>query len=145
GQGILGYAQFPGSGAGVDDGVFLNYQSFGSSSCYTLSVFNKGRTGSHEVGHYFGLYHIWGDEAGCVGDDFEQLPGTCLLPAGLFNPAGQGNTGADIGDTPNQADYTSNCPAGSTTDACATAAPGKMYQNFMDYTQDACYSMFTKK
>ncbi|MFI5131851.1 MAG: choice-of-anchor J domain-containing protein, partial [Chitinophagales bacterium] len=34
---------------------------------------------------------------------------------------------------------------GTATDACSNVAPGKMYQDYMDYTQDACYSMFTKK
>jgi hypothetical protein len=152
GQGILGYAQFPGVGAVADDGVFLNAAAFGSSTCYTDPDFRKGRTGSHEVGHYLGLYHIWGDESGCTGDDFRQLPnvnGTTPnpfpLPAGLFNPAGQGNTSNDVGDTPNQGGATTNCPGGTATDACATASPGKMYQNHMDYSLDVCLSMFTNK
>jgi hypothetical protein len=67
------------------------------------------------------------------------------LPANLANAPGDGNTPADIGDTPNQAAATTNCPTAVTTDACATVAPGKMFQDYMDYTQDACYSMFTKK
>ena len=148
GQGILGYAQFPGTTPVNEDGVFLNYQSFGSSSCYTISVYNKGRTGTHEVGHYFGLFHIWGDESGCTGDDFQNLSAagsSVTLPANLANGPGQGNTPSDIGDTPNQAAATTNCPGGVTTDACATVAPGKMFQDYMDYTEDACYSMFTKK
>lgn len=147
GQGILGYASTIGPGNGLDDGMFLNYQSFGSSSCYTLPVYNRGRTATHEIGHYFGLYHIWGDDDGCSGDDFEQLPAStsCTLPNGLFNPQGQGNGTNDIGDTPNQASETSSCPSGSVTDGCSASLPGKMYQNHMDYTQDACLSMFTKK
>jgi hypothetical protein len=146
GLNLLGYAQFPNSGTAADDGVFLNFQGFGSNPCYTFSSYNKGRTGSHEIGHYLGLYHIWGDESGCTGDDFRQLPGSgCFLPTGMFNPAGQGNTASDIGDTPNQAGSTTNCPGGNVTDACSTTSPGKMYQDFMDYTADACYSMFTNK
>ncbi len=147
GQGILGYAQFPGSGAAADDGVFLNYQSFGEATCNNIGIYNRGRTGSHEVGHYFGLYHIWGDDAGCVQSDFRTLPGAnCVtnpanIPANLFGSA----TDQTVGDTPNQGDATTNCPTGTATDACATAAPGKMYQNFMDYTADNCYSMFTTK
>lgn len=148
GQGILGYAQFPGTGLAADDGVFLNYQSFGIGACNNIAVYNKGRTGGHEVGHYFGLFHLWGDEGGCTGDDFRPMAAvgsSCTLPATLANAAGQGNTAADVGDTPNQAGATTNCPSGTATDACATAAPGKMYQNYMDYTADACYSMFTNK
>ena len=153
GFGVLGYAQFPGTGAPVDDGVFLGMEAFGSNSCYVSPSFNKGRTGTHEVGHYLGLYHIWGDDgSSCTGDDFEQMPNANAttpnpfpLPTGLFNPPGQGNTAADVGDTPNQAGATGNCPTGTATDACATGAPGKMYQNHMDYSLDACLSMFTNK
>ncbi|HEX2606490.1 MAG TPA: M43 family zinc metalloprotease, partial [Flavisolibacter sp.] len=145
GSGILGYASFPGDGSGNDDGVFLNYVSFATNSCYVDPSYNKGRTATHEVGHYFGLYHIWGDDDGCAGDDFRQLPGVIGLPAGLFNPDGLGNTAADIGDTPNQGSESSSCLFGIVTDACATASPGKMYQNYMDYTFDACYSLFTRK
>ncbi len=148
GQGILGYAQFPGTLPVSQDGVFLNIQSFGENTCTNIAVYNRGRTGSHEVGHYFGLFHLWGDEGGCTGDDFRNtssVGSTCVLPATLANAAGQGNTASDIGDTPNQAGATTNCPTGTATDACATAAPGKMYQNYMDYTADNCYSMFTNK
>jgi hypothetical protein len=146
---VLGYAQFPASTDSLnEDGVFINYQSWGASSCYTLPSYNKGRTATHEIGHYFGLLHIWGDDSGCDGDDFRNLTevkSNCTLPAGLFNPIGKGNTADDIGDTPNQGSETVNCPGSEATDACATTSPGKMYQNHMDYSLDACLSMFTKK
>jgi hypothetical protein len=150
GSGILGYAHFPGTGIAADDGVFLNAQSFSNNPCYTIPAYNLGRTGTHEIGHYFGLLHIWGDDNNCTGDDFRNLSGsdigsTCNLPATLANPPGQGNTAADIGDTPNQLVATTNCPSGAVTDGCATTLPGKMYQDYMDYTADACYSMFTKQ
>jgi hypothetical protein len=145
---ILGYAHFPGTTPVAEDGVFINYISWGSSTCYTLPDYNKGRSATHEIGHYLGLMHIWGDDNGCSGDDFRNLTevqSTCSLPAGLFNPVGKGNTAEDIGDTPNQAGETTNCSVGETTDACASTTPGKMYQNFMDYSLDACLTMFTKK
>jgi hypothetical protein len=147
GKRILGYAQFPGAGLAEDDGIFCNYQSFGLSSCNKIA-YNKGRTIVHEAGHYFGLFHIWGDDDGCGGDDFRQLSdagSSVVLPAGLFNAPGKGNTSADIGDTPNQGTSTTSCLSGMVTDACAVAAPGKMYQNYMDYTADNCYSLFTNK
>ena len=149
GAGILGYAQFPG-GNPANDGVVINYRAWGSNPCYTIPSYNRGRTTVHEVGHYFGLLHIWGDDGGaCTGDDFRSLStvgSSCSLPLGLYNPSGQGNTTSDIGDTPNQAKETTNCPPGTVvTDACSTTAPGKMYQNYMDYTADACYSLFTNK
>jgi hypothetical protein len=145
---ILGYSQFPNSttSPSSQDGVFINYKAWGGSSCYTLPDYDKGRSVVHEIGHYFGLLHVWGDDDGCDGDDFRNLDdvqSSCLLPAGLFNPAGQGNTASDVGDTPNQGGETNSCNSGTVTDGCATGTNGKMYQNFMDYTLDACMSLFT--
>ena len=150
GQGILGYAQFPTSGTVADDGVFINVRSWGNNPCYTLPQYRLGRTAVHETGHYLGLLHIWGDDSNaCTGDDFKSLTSvgsSCILPAGLFNPVGQGNTATDIGDTPNQAGSNSGiCPSGIKTDACTSTSPGIMYQDYMDYTDDPCYSMFTNK
>ena len=134
GLGVLGYASFPGTDIPANQGVFINALSWGNNSCYVVPQFGLGRTAVHEIGHYFGLYHIWGDESGCAGDDFRQLSGTCTLPASLL-----------FGDTPNQANSTSGCLNGERTDACSPTAPGFMYQNYMDYTDDACYAMFTLK
>lgn len=147
GKHVLGYAQFPGSGFDADDGVFCNYLSFGTSSC-NITSYNKGRTMVHEVGHYFGLFHIWGDEDNCSGDDFRSLSDAgsiVVLPGNLYNLPGQGNTNTDIGDTPNQSASTTSCLTGTVTDVCTSLASGKMYQNYMDYTPDNCYSLFTNK
>jgi Pregnancy-associated plasma protein-A/Secretion system C-terminal sorting domain/CARDB len=134
GLGILGYATFPGTDIPANQGVFINAVSWGFNTCYVIPEFGLGRTLVHEVGHYFGLYHNWGDDGtACTGDDFRQLPGTCLLPPSLL-----------LGDTPNQAGSSSGvCPGGVLTDACTASAPGVMYQDYMDYTDDACYGMFT--
>ncbi len=151
GGGTLGYTQIPGSGTPADDGVFCNILGFGISSC-NVTVYNKGRTVVHELGHYFGINHIWGDDETsantCSGDDFRALTSdgsTYTLPASLYNPPGKGNTAQDIGDTPNQSIATTNCPSGITSDSCTVTPPGKMYEDYMDYTDDDCYSMFTKK
>ena len=56
--GILGYAQFPNSGSASTDGVVILYSAFGFNS--PAAPYNKGRTATHEVGHWLGLYHIWG-------------------------------------------------------------------------------------
>ncbi|GAB4093454.1 M43 family zinc metalloprotease [Flaviaesturariibacter terrae] len=120
------------------DGVCIEYSVF-STGCFSNSSFNKGRTAVHEIGHNFGLYHIF---QGCAaGNDFAQLSlGTGTLPSNLYGSA------AD--DTPGQTNETSGCPTGAQSSTGCTLAqapnpPGKMYQNFMDYTNDACYSMFT--
>jgi hypothetical protein len=65
--GILGYAQFPG-GNRATDGVVMGYNYFGRTGAVS-APFNGGRTTTHEVGHLFGLRHIWGDGP-CGADDF---------------------------------------------------------------------------
>ena len=64
---VLGYAQMPGGPAG-SDGVVIDYRYFGTQGTGSQSPYNKGRTATHEVGHWFGLWHVWGD-ANC-GNDF---------------------------------------------------------------------------
>lgn len=82
-NGVLGYAQFPSSsglagmpangGAAGTDGVIMAFNAFGSSTIYPAgsyaAPYDKGRTTTHEVGHWLGLRHIWGDGA-CGVDDF---------------------------------------------------------------------------
>lgn len=118
GSSLLGYATFP-DDAGTppaDQGVVVDYRCLPGG---TYTAYNGGKTLSHETGHYFNLYHIWGDDNGaCSGDDF-------------------------IGDTPNQADASSGCYSGVKTDACTATGNGIMYQNYMDYTDDPCLVMFT--
>ncbi|MBY0424416.1 MAG: zinc metalloprotease, partial [Cytophagales bacterium] len=77
---LLGYAQFPiRSNTGLNDltttaglktdGVLINYLAFGTTGNIS-STYNKGRTTTHEIGHYFGLYHPWGDTTDCAGTDY---------------------------------------------------------------------------
>ena len=67
GGGILGYAQFPGGGAATD-GVVCDSKYTGTNGT-AQAPFNLGRTGTHEVGHWLNLRHIWGD-GNCNQDDF---------------------------------------------------------------------------
>jgi hypothetical protein len=116
---LLGYAQFPG-GAAATDGVVIATKAFGTISGSGLSpVYNKGRTATHEVGHWLNLYHIWGDDGtACYGTD-------------------------QVNDTPNQAGANTGCPTFPKVTSCSPNANGEMFMNFMDYTNDACMSMFT--
>ncbi len=68
GGGILGYAQFPGSGSAATDGVVMSPQYFGTVGS-AQAPFDGGRTTTHEVGHWLNLRHIWGD-GNCNADDF---------------------------------------------------------------------------
>jgi len=114
--GILGYAQFPG-GSAATDGVVVDYQYFGTIGTAT-APFNKGRTATHEVGHWLNLYHIWGDDGtGCTGSD-------------------------QVSDTPNQGGSNYGCPAFPRV-SCSNGANGDMFMNYMDYTDDACMYMFS--
>ncbi|MBS1565702.1 MAG: hypothetical protein JST39_15045, partial [Bacteroidetes bacterium] len=114
--GYLGLGTFPDDNDSANQGLLIDYRALPGGS---FPNYNGGKTISHEVGHFFNLYHIWGDDNGaCSGTDY-------------------------VGDTPNQSNYTSGCPSGVVTDACTTTAPGVMYQNYMDYSYDPCLVMFT--
>jgi hypothetical protein len=115
---VLGYSTFPSDGVVEEQGVVVDFRSLPGGS---LTNYNTGKTVVHESGHFFNLFHIWGDDNGsCSGSD-------------------------DVDDTPNQANSTLGCPTGIKTDNCTPSGNGIMYQNFMDYTDDACMVMFTKQ
>jgi hypothetical protein len=138
---ILGYATFPGAAGPTEQGVVIVFTGTSNNACYVDTDYNMGRTLTHETGHFFGLYHIWGDDSGCTSSDFDNLPGTCLIT----DPTLAGSsTDQSIGDTPNQGDENFGCQSGIVSNNCGNAS-GDMYQNFMDYTNDACMTMFTKK
>lgn len=129
--GLLGIAPEIGTGTATNDGVCVDYRAF-TNSCIANPSFNLSRTAVHEVGHNFGLHHTF--QSGCSNGDFAQLTSAnCSLPAGLL---------AAIDNTPPQSASTSGCPAVGTANGCTPSEP-KNYQNYMDYTNDACYSMFT--
>jgi hypothetical protein len=114
--GLLGYAQFPG-GPAATDGVVLTYNAVGRIG--VSGPYNKGRTATHEVGHWLNLYHIWGDDGGsCNGSD-------------------------QVSDTPNQSGANYGCETFPFLTNCAPSSPGEMFMNYMDYGDDVCLKMFT--
>lgn len=124
---LLGYAQFPSNsglgglntsgGAANTDGVVANYSTFGSTDFGAFPMnapYDKGRTMTHEVGHFLGLRHIWGD-ANC-GNDF-------------------------CADTPTA--HTANYTCNTNIVGC-TEGEIEMVRNYMDYTNDTCMNIFTQ-
>lgn len=115
GGGLLGYAQFPGGPANTD-GVVILYNSVGAPPANNFpGPYNMGRTATHEIGHWMNLIHIWGD-AFC-GDD-------------------------QCNDTPVHEFSNFGCFTHPKSNTCGTA--DEMFENYMDYTDDACMNIFTK-
>lgn len=114
---LIGFATLPGTALPGQDGVVITYKHFGRTG-QVEAPYNKGRTATHEVGHWLNLLHIWGDDENssdnCAGTD-------------------------QIEDTPNQGGPYFGCPSGTQT-SCSSS---DMYMNYMDYTNDACMNLFT--
>lgn len=133
--GLLGYATFPplstlsglgfATGTASDDGFWCYAQAFGSSLVYPsgtyMQGYNRGRTCTHEIGHWVGLRHIWGD-AQCATDYCADTP-----------PARVSNSGSP--SYPYNATGANSCTGNSPN--------GQMFMNFMDYTNDPAKYMFT--
>ena len=113
GGGLLGYAQFPGTGVAATDGVVLGFKYIGNTGA-AVAPFNKGRTATHEVGHWLNLSHIWGD-ATCGNDN--------------------------VSDTPIHYTDNAGCPSHPKSNSCGASA--EMFMNYMDYTDDACMNIFS--
>lgn len=130
--GLLGYATFPPSstlsgipggfsGTSTTDGFWCYPRAFGSQIVFPSGIYMngyaRGRTSTHEIGHWLGLRHIWGD-------------GTCATDYCNDTPTAQtSNAGS-----PNYP-YKVN--------VCSNSGSGEMFMNFMDYTNDAAKYMFT--
>ncbi len=126
GCGVAGYAYFPSSHGGLNDGIVIEANWMGSSNANSTVL-------SHEMGHYLGLYHTF--QGGCANDD-------CLV------------NGDKVCDTPPD-QSTAAVPCNTTVNSCTTDVNGAdpnnpfssdqndMFWNYMDYGNWSCYSAFT--
>ena len=110
---VMGWAQFPSGGNSQTDGIVIDYERFGTIGTVS-QPYHKGRTTTHEVGHWLSLFHVWGDNS--CGDDF-------------------------VSDTPEQEQANYGCKIHPQT-SCTNN--GDMFMNFMDYSDDACMNIFTQ-
>ncbi|HIO72030.1 MAG TPA: PKD domain-containing protein [Flavobacteriales bacterium] len=122
--GLLGYALFPGGPASTD-GVVIGYNYFGDMGTVS-SPFNKGRTTTHEVGHWLSLYHSF--DGGCAGTSSSNCA----------------TNGDRCCDTPPTSSSNGGCPSNNQNTCTETPTDqNDMHMNYMDYVNDACMNLFT--
>lgn len=127
----LGFAQFP----SVDlapfslqsdilaqtDGVFVDYAAFGTTGVVPTSKFaktyNLGRTTTHEIGHWLGLIHTWGDSF--CGSDF-------------------------VDDTPEAEKSNNTTKCDDMLSTCSGSQTRNMIENYMDFSPDRCMNIYTE-
>ncbi len=122
---IIGWSSYPYSSLeGIididenpfQDAVIVDHEYIGINDDTGGQFDSFGRTLTHEIGHYLGLRHLWGDILNCTGNDY-------------------------CDDTPTQSrNYTGLCPS----EAQFTCESEDMYSNYMNYTNDACMNIFTQ-
>ncbi|MEP6950969.1 MAG: choice-of-anchor J domain-containing protein [Ginsengibacter sp.] len=139
-NGLLGIATFPFTTDGGPQGVVIGISTLPFTSPTARGYYpdySEGATLSHELGHYFYLFHTFGDQTVCNNADFRLQDGWPL-------PTGDGPEGDDTPDEragPGNA-YFGN-PSENYNDGCTTLPFGIMYGSFMNYFDDRALFMFS--
>jgi Pregnancy-associated plasma protein-A/Secretion system C-terminal sorting domain len=125
-NGYIGYGEFPFSetveGLDVDspenlDGVYIDYTTFGKKTGTNIKgLYSFGRTATHEVGHWLGLYHTWGDER--CGTDY-------------------------VADTPQATSANGGSVCKDVFSTCSGTRTRNLIEDYMDYSPDSCMNIFT--
>lgn len=109
----IGFGSKPGEKPPAEDGVIVNPLYFGTTGI-AQAPFDRGRTTTHEIGHYLNLFHLTGNDQECNTDDH-------------------------VEDTPNQETEYFDCPATGS----ASCGSKDLTVNYMNFVDDACMAMFT--
>lgn len=129
----IGYTQFPtaadtlkglpASSNEFTDGTIIDYRYFGKriGTVSTSSLYALGRTATHEIGHWLGLIHTWGDGNGCAEDYVADTPPT--------------EDRSDVSRLLNCNQTYSTCFNGQQT--------RDLIEDYMNYWPDACMNLFT--
>ena len=121
--GFIGFATFPVLPIPMNDGIVCDFRTVGRApanpfNAFFGGVFNKGRTATHEIGHWLDVFHVWGDDGNaCNGTDL-------------------------VNDTPNQGGPNFGCPMFPRI-SCNNFPNGDMFMNYMDLSDDGCMNMFS--
>ena len=105
-----------------ETGVVIHYKVLGKNNPLAPGKYTEGKVAVHEVGHYLGMRHIWGDGSATTG---------CSVDDGIF-------------DTPNAKQANASCTGQNTCTDASNDKPDQT-ENYMDYALDGCAAMFTKE
>jgi hypothetical protein len=109
----------------IESGVVLHFSIVGRNHPQAVGKATEGKTAVHEVGHYLGLRHVWGDGQGNNG---------CFVDDGIF-------------DTPNAKEMNYSCSKNNPPNTCIDASNDlpDQTENYMDYALDGCAGMYTRQ
>lgn len=130
---LLGWAYPPAAAGYANDGLCIAYQVFGTTGTagqYPYTTYNKGRTATHEIGHYFGLSHIWGN------GNYGSTPNSSVCGSSTWSD-GCADTPATYYPYFGAPTYPNN------QYTCTNTSNGAMFMNYMDYVNDSSMAMFT--